>query len=277
VLRIDAHQHYWRFDPVRDQWITPEMAVLRHDFLPSDAAPLLAAAKFDGVVAVQADQSETETDFLLSLAAQHEFIRGVVGWVDLRAADLADRLARWSGNRALKGFRHIAQGEPDDFLAQSDLIAGINQLGTLGYSYDILIYPRQLAAAEQLVSRCPDVRFIVDHCAKPPIVSGELARWQRGLRLLASHPNVSCKLSGLVTEAAWHSWTDNEIFTILNVAAEAFGPERLIFGSDWPVCLLAADFPDVVGVIERWASRLTPTERDLLFGGTAQAMYQLEG
>lgn len=275
-MRIDAHQHYWRFDPLRDQWITPEMAVLRQDFLPSDVAPLLAAAKFDGVVAVQADQSESETDFLLSLAAQHDFIRGVVGWVDLRAADLADRLERWSGYRALKGFRHIAQGEPDDFLARSDVIAGIKQLGTLGYSYDILIYPKQLAAAEQLVARCEGVRFVVDHCAKPPIQSGELARWQRGLRLLASHPNVSCKLSGLVTEAGWHSWTDNEIFGILSVAAEEFGAERLIFGSDWPVCLLAADFPAVVGVIERWAGRLTSTERDLLFGGTAQKLYQLE-
>jgi L-fuconolactonase len=152
-LRIDAHQHYWRFDPVRDQWITPEMSVLRRDFLPGDSAPLLAAAQIDGVVAVQADQSEAETDFLLSLAAQHDFIRGVVGWVDLRATDLTDRLARWRGHRALKGFRHIAQGEPDDFLAQSSVVAGINLLGKHGYSYDILIYPRQLAAAEQLAAR----------------------------------------------------------------------------------------------------------------------------
>jgi L-fuconolactonase len=275
-LRIDAHQHYWRFDPVRDEWITPEMSVLRRDFLPGDAAPLLAQSKIDGVVAVQADQSEAETDFLLSLAAQHDFIRGVVGWVDLRAPDLTDRLARWRGNRALKGFRHIAQGEPDDFLAQGDVVAGIAQLGRHGYSYDILIYPRQLAAAEQLVARCPEVRFIVDHCAKPPIVSGELARWQRGLRQLASHPNVYCKLSGLVTEASWIGWSDTDIFPALHAAVEAFGPERLIFGSDWPVCLLAADYLGVIGVIERWASRLTAAERDLLFGGTAQQAYQLE-
>jgi len=276
-LRIDAHQHYWRFDPVRDQWITPEMSVLRRDFLPRDAAPLLAQSKIDGVVAVQADQSEAETDFLLALAAKHDFIRGVVGWVDLRAADLSDRLARWHGNHTLKGFRHIAQGEPDDFLAQSDVVAGINQLGRHGYSYDILIYPRQLAAAEELVARCPEVRFIVDHCAKPPLVSGELARWQRGLGHLAQHPNVFCKLSGLVTEAAWGGWTDNDLFPALNAAAEAFGQERLIFGSDWPVCLLAADYPGVVGVIERWATRFTAAERDLLFGGTAQQAYQLEG
>lgn len=276
-MRIDAHQHYWRFDPVRDEWITPEMSVLRRDFLPGDAAPLLAQSKIDGVVAVQADQSEAETDFLLSLAAQHDFIRGVVGWVDLRAPDLTDRLARWRGNRALKGFRHIAQGEPDDFLAQGDVVAGIAQLGRHGYSYDILIYPRQLAAAEQLVARCPEVRFIVDHCAKPPIVSGELARWQRGLRQLASHPNTYCKLSGLVTEASWIGWSDTDIFPALHAAAEAFGPERLIFGSDWPVCLLAADYLGVIGVIERWARRLTAAERDLLFGGTAQQAYQLEG
>ena len=252
-MRIDAHQHFWRFDPVRDRWITPDMAVLRRDFLPDDAAPLLAAAEIDGVVAVQADQSVAETDFLLALAAQQSFIRGVVGWINLRAPDLSEQLARWRGNPLLKGFRHIAQGEPDDFLVRNDVVAGIAELGRQGFSYDILIYPRQLAAAEQLVARCPGVRFVLDHCAKPPIASGDISEWRRGIRRLARHENIACKLSGLVTEASWTGWTAIELTASLDTAAEAFGPGRLMFGSDWPVCLLAADYTGVVSVVDDWA------------------------
>ena len=275
-MRIDAHQHYWRFDPVRDSWITPEMAVLRRDFFPDDVAPLLAAAGIDAVVAVQADQSVAETDFLLALAAQHSTIRGVVGWIDLCAADLSEQLARWRGNPLLKGFRHIAQGEPDDFLARNDVVAGIAELGRQGFSYDILIYPRQLAAAEQLVARCPGVRFVLDHCAKPPIASGDIAEWRRGIRPLARHENIACKLSGLVTEASWTGWTVAELTACLDIAAEAFGPERLMFGSDWPVCLLAADYAEVVSVVADWTERLTAHEQASIFGGTAISAYQLE-
>ena len=276
-MRIDTHQHYWRFDPVRDSWITADMRVLQRDFLPADAMPLLAAAGMDGVVAVQASQSETETEFLLALAVEHEIIRGVVGWVDLRAPDLRERLARWSGNPWLKGFRHIAQSEPDDFLARPEVIAGIEQLGVAGFTYDILIYPRQLAAAEHLVARCPGVSFILDHCAKPAIASGEIAEWRTGLAALARHPNVTCKLSGLVTEADWRTWNDAALEPCLDAAADAFGAGRLMFGSDWPVCLLAAEYEAVVAVVTRWAERLTPSERASVFGGTAQAVYGLHG
>ena len=275
-MRIDAHQHFWRFDPVRDRWITPDMAVLRRDFLPDDAAPLLAAAEIDGVVAVQADQSVAETDFLLALAAQQSFIRGVVGWINLRAPDLSEQLARWRGNPLLKGFRHIAQGEPDDFLVRNDVVAGIAELGRQGFSYDILIYPRQLAAAEQLVARCPGVRFVLDHCAKPPIASGDISEWRRGIRRLARHENIACKLSGLVTEASWTGWTAIELTASLDTAAEAFGPGRLMFGSDWPVCLLAADYTGVVSVVDDWAERLTASEQASIFGGTAMSAYHLE-
>ena len=275
-MRIDAHQHFWRFDPVRNRWITPDMAVLRRDFLPDDAAPLLAAAEIDGVVAVQADQSVAETDFLLALAAQQSFIRGVVGWINLRAPDLSEQLARWRGNPLLKGFRHIAQGEPDDFLVRNDVVAGIAELGRQGFSYDILIYPRQLAAAEQLVARCPGVRFVLDHCAKPPIASGDISEWRRGIRRLARHENIACKLSGLVTEASWTGWTAIELTASLDTAAEAFGPGRLMFGSDWPVCLLAADYTGVVSVVDDWAERLTASEQASIFGGTAMSAYHLE-
>ena len=205
-MRVDAHQHYWRFDPMRDRWIRDDMDLLRRDFMPGDAAPEVFAEAIDGVVAVQVDQSEAETDFLLDLAAAHSFVRGVVGWVDLRAPDLGDRLAQWRDRPVLKGFRHLAQGEPDQFLVQPDVVQGITTLGEHGYSYDLLVYPRQLAAATTLVGRCPGVRFVLDHCAKPPIASGEITAWRSGLEELARHPNVYCKVSGLVTEAHWKRW-----------------------------------------------------------------------
>ena len=251
------------------------MAVIRRDFLPSDAAPLLARAGIDAVVAVQADQSEAETDFLLSLAAEYEWIRGVVGWVDLRAHDLDDRIARWSSAPALKGFRHIAQGEPNDFLSRADVIAGIRRLGELGYTYDILIYPRQLPAAEQLVQRCPDVQFVLDHCAKPPIAGGDLTEWRNGISRLAEYGNVTCKLSGLVTEASWTSWTYDDLLPVLDAVSDAFSPERLMFASDWPVCLLATDYSRVAEIVERWTGRLSAVERARVWGGTAQAIYSL--
>ena len=252
------------------------MAVIRRDFLPSDATPLLANAGIDAVVAVQADQSEDETDFLLSLAAQHDFIRGVVGWVDLRAHDLDERVARWSSAQALKGFRHIAQGEPDDFLTRPDVIAGIRRIGELGYTYDILIYPRQLAAALELVQQCPGVQFVLDHCAKPAIATGDLAEWQKGISSIARYENVTCKVSGLVTEASWSSWTYDDLRPVLDTVADAFGPERLMFGSDWPVCLLAAEYSRVADVIERWAAQWSEIERARVFGGTAVAVYDLK-
>ncbi len=274
---IDAHQHYWRFDPVRDSWITEEMAVLRRDFLPTDAAPLLESAGIDGVVAVQADQSEAETDFLLGLAAAHPFILGVVGWVDLRASDLADRLARWKGQPLLKGFRHIAQAEPDDFLARDEVVAGVTELGRWGYSFDLLVYPHQLDAAERLVARVPGVRFVLDHCAKPPIGGDGLGAWQAGLVRLASHPHVSCKLSGLVTEVRTAEWDATDIVPILDAALEAFGPDRLMFGGDWPVCLLRASYGEVADTVLRWTEALGVDDRDAILGGTARRAYRLEG
>ena len=274
-MRIDAHQHYWRYDPARHAWITDDMRVIRRDFLPEQAAPLLAAACIDGAVAVQADQTEAETDFLLTLADGNSLIRGVVGWIDLRAADLDEKLAWWKGRTALKGFRHIAQAEADDFLARDDVACGVARLGEHGFSYDILIYARQLAAAERLVARCDGVRFVLDHCAKPAIARGEIAEWCAGLQRLARHANVWCKVSGLVTEAA-PNWTSADLLPYLDAAAEAFGANRLMFGSDWPVCLVAAEYEQVHDVVERFAERLTSGERAAVFGGTAALAYRLE-
>jgi L-fuconolactonase len=275
-MRVDAHQHYWHYDPVRDSWIDGTMTSLQRDFLPDDNAPSLHAAAIDAVVAVQADQSEAETDFLLDLAARYPVIRGVVGWVDLRADDLSVRLTQRRSNPLLKGFRHIAQSEPDDFLTRPEMLTGIAQLGEYGFTYDILIKPHQLVAADLLVARCPGVRFVLDHCAKPPIASGELSEWRRRLARLAQHGNVSCKLSGLITEASWTQWTASDITPCLDAAADAFGSDRLMFGSDWPVCLLAGDYSRVADLVESWAVRLTATEREHVFGGTAVSVYRLE-
>jgi L-fuconolactonase len=275
-MRVDTHQHFWRYDPVRDAWIDARMPVLQRDFLPEHVAPLLAATGIDAVVAVQADQSEAETDFLLALAAAHPVIRGVVGWTDLGAPDLAESLVRRRRDPRLKGFRHIAQAEPDDFLRRPDVIAGIAQLGAHDFTYDILIHAHQLPAATHLVERCEGVRFVLDHCAKPPIASGQLEQWQQDLAVLARHDNVSCKLSGLVTEAHWTRWTDAQVTACLDVAAEAFGAHRLMFGSDWPVCLLAAEYARVVQVVDDWMQRLTSRERAAICGDTAVAVYRLE-
>lgn len=272
--RIDAHQHYWRYEPARHAWITDDMRAIRRDFLPGQAAPLLAGAGLEGAIAVQADQTESETDFLLALADQNTLILGVVGWIDLRAPDLDDQLARWKSRTALKGFRHIAQAEADDFLARDDIARGVARLGEHGFSYDILIFPRQLAAAEQLVARCPGVRFVLDHCAKPPIARGEITEWRAGLQRLARHPNVCCKVSGLVTEATT-AWDYGDLLPYLDCVADAFGPDRLMFGSDWPVCLVAAEYERVHEVVQRFSERLTSAERDAVFGGTAASFYRL--
>ncbi|MCC7053258.1 MAG: amidohydrolase family protein [Gemmatimonadaceae bacterium] len=276
TVRIDAHQHYWRFDPVRDAWIDASMPALRRDWLPVDVVPALRCARVDGVVAVQASQSDGETDFLLALAAEHPFIRGVVGWTDLRAPNLAEWLAVRRGNTRLCGFRHIAQSEPMDFLRRPDVIAGIALLGEHGYSYDILIHAGQLAAAEFLVERCAGVRFVLDHCGKPPIASRELAAWRRGIAALARHEHVWCKVSGLITEAHWSRWRTDEITECLDTVAAAFGTDRLLFGSDWPVCLLAGSYAQVAELVETWALRLPAVERARLFGGTAVDVYRLE-
>jgi L-fuconolactonase len=252
------------------------LSVLRRDFLPRDLEPLLAAQGIDGTVAVQADQSEEETEFLLGLADDHPFIRGVVGWVDLTADDLTRRLEGFSVFERLRGVRHVAQAEADDFLAREDVIRGIARLREFGLTYDILVYAHQLPAALVLVERLPDQPFVVDHCAKPRIREGAMERWATRMRELARHPNVCCKVSGLVTEADWNRWRPEDVCPYLDVVFEAFGAGRLMFGSDWPVCLLAGSYARVTELLERYAEQLSPEERGDLFGGTAIRFYGLK-
>lgn len=274
---IDAHQHFWEFSPVRDAWITEEMRVIRRDFGPEDLRGVLEANGVSGCVAVQADPSEAETAFLVDIARRHPFVKGVVGWVDLCAPDVASRLAYYRETAPeIKGFRHIVQAEPDAFMDGAAFSEGISQLAAYGYPYDILIYPRQLPAALRLAARFPDQPFVIDHLAKPDIRSGGLEPWRRDIRRIAAYPRVHCKVSGMVTEADWDRWTPGDLKPYLDVVFEAFGPRRLLFGSDWPVCLVASDYARVKGVLDEYLQACTPAERRAVMGGNAAAFYALD-
>jgi L-fuconolactonase len=277
-VRIDSHQHFWVYRPQTHAWISDDMAVLKRDFLPPDLAPLLAAAGLDGCVAVQASQSLDETRFLLDLARRHPFVKAVVGWVDLVSPVLESQLESFASDPAFRGVRHVAQDELDDrFLARDDVVRGISTLVRHGLTYDILVYARQLPAAVALARRLPDQPFVVDHVAKPEIRAGRLEGWREGIRDLAALPHVTCKLSGIVTEAHWDRWTPADLRPFLEVVLEAFGPARLMIGSDWPVCLLAADYAAVIGLVGDFIATLSADEQAAILGGTAARFYRIEG
>ena len=276
-MNIDSHQHFWRYHAVRDAWITDSMGVLKHDFLPEHLAPELDANGVDASIAVQTDQSESETMYLLDLAEKNPRIAGVVGWVDLRAPDVGQRLEHFSRFPKLRGFRHIAQSEADDrFLAQEQFVAGVAQLRTFGFTYDILIYPKQLPAAIELAARLPGQRLVVDHLAKPEIKSAKTAPWASQIKTIAQNKSVFCKLSGMVTEADWKRWKADDFKPYLDVVFEAFSPNRLIFGSDWPVCLLAASYRQVKQLIADYVKGFSRSDQQNIFGGNAARFYGLK-
>jgi L-fuconolactonase len=275
-MKIDAHQHFWHFDPVRDAWITHEMEAIRRDFLPSDLKSVLDQNQMDGCVAVQAAQETAETDFLLQLANENDFIQGVVGWTDLQAPDLREQLAEYQKTPRLRGFRHVLQAEPDDaFMLRPAFIAGVKALRDFDFTYDILIYPQHLPNALKLVQQCDDQSFVLDHLAKPYIRGGQLEPWKKDLTALANQENVYCKISGMITEADWGTWTYEQLVPYLDVAFEAFGTNRLLFGSDWPVCLVAGDYQRVKQILERYLEDFTPTEKENIWGGNAARFYAL--
>lgn len=275
-MRLDSHQHFWKYDAAQYPWMTEKLARLRRDFLPSDLEPLLKAAQLDGCIAVQARQNVEESHWLLSLAEERSFIRGVVGWVDLRADDVERDLDRLSANPKFVGVRHVAQDEPDDrFLIGNQFVRGISKLRQFDLAYDLLIFPRQLPAAIELVNKFPGQRFVLDHIAKPSIAAATLEPWRGLIRELAQAPNVFCKVSGVVTEANWSEWKDADFEPYLDAVAEAFGPERLMYGSDWPVCLLAAEYSQVFGLIDRWLGNrgFTAPQKDRILGGACAEFY----
>lgn len=277
AARVDAHQHFWRYDPVEYGWIDDSMAALRRDFLPDDLAPEMARAGVDACVAVQVRQTLDETRWLLALADAHPFIAGVVGWVDLRSPQLRDDLESLRGHRKLVGIRHIAQSEPDDrFLVRPAFVRGVAMLADIDLAYDILVYPRHLRVAAELAGQLPRQRLVLDHLGKPDIRGGQLTIWERDLRAVAAHPNVWAKLSGLVTEADWKRWTAANIRPYLDVAFDCFGPERLMIGSDWPVCTVAADYQRTMAVIVDYLAERPAQERGAVLGGNAVKFWSLQ-
>lgn len=274
--RIDSHQHFWKFDPVKHSWIDDSMHKIRKDFLPGDLEPLLMENLFSGCIAVQADQTEDETKFLLALAEENNFIKGVVGWVNLLDEKVSERLTYFSTEKKLKGFRHVVQGEVAGFMLREDFRRGIAALKQFGYTYDILVFHHQLPDAITLVNHFPGQPFVLDHIAKPDFKTGNIKKWKADIKELAKEENVFCKVSGMVTEAHWDSWTTDDLKPCLDVVFENFTAERLMFGSDWPVCNVAASYSNVVSTVQDYIAQLPAKEQELVWFKNAQAFYNFE-
>jgi L-fuconolactonase len=275
-VRIDAHQHFWHYTVREYAWIDDSMSSLRRDFLPADLIAERTSAGFDGSIAVQARQTREETAWLLRLAESEPSIVGVIGWVDLCSPQVSGELAVLRRNRKLLGVRHMVQSEADDrFLLRPEFMRGIKALDEFGLTYDILIYPRHLKIATEFVQHFPDQRFVLDHMAKPPIKAGKLQPWSSDLKALAKFPNVFCKLSGLVTEADWRNWKPEHIHPFLDVAFEAFGADRVMIGSDWPVCTVAASYGQAMALVEEYVSNRSEQIRQAVLGGNAQTFWNL--
>ena len=274
--RIDSHQHFWKFNPATHGWIDDTMHKIQRNFLPEDLEPLLTQNHFSGCVAVQADQTEAETKFLLALAEEHSFIKGVVGWVNLLDEKVGERLNYFSTKKKLSGFRHVVQGEPDGFMMREDFRRGVAALKEFGYTYDILIFHYQLPDAISLVNHFPNQPFVLDHIAKPDFKTGDITKWKADIKELAKADNVLCKISGMVTEAHWDSWTADDLTPCLDVVFENFRPERIMFGSDWPVCNVAAHYNEVVNTVQHYITQLTKAEQEQVWFKNAQDFYNLE-
>ena len=277
MKRIDAHQHFWQYDPVRYSWVNEDMAEIQRDFLPEDLKPILQENGMDGCVVVQSDQAEAENTFQLANAETHDFIKGVVGWIEIRDENIEDRLAAYSQFDKLKGFRFILQSEEDRALMlRPEFKRGIGSLLKFGFTYDILIFPDQLKYTSEFVAAFPDQPFVIDHLAKPNIKAGEIDEWAKEMRAVAAHENVYCKVSGMVTEADWKNWKKEDFKPYLDVIVEAFGTKRIMFGSDWPVCLVAATYKEMMSIVNEYFSSFSANEQDLIFGGNATSFYKLE-
>jgi L-fuconolactonase len=274
--KIDAHQHFWNYDPLKHSWITNEMTAIRKDFLPEHLQPVLEENGFDGCILVQVDQSEEENHFLLELANKNDCIKGVVGWIDLQSENIEERLGYFKPFEKLKGFRHILQGEKDRaYMLKPDFIRGINALKQFDYTYDILIYPDQLPYAIKFVELFPEQKFVIDHIAKPYIKDKKENGWKEDMQQLAHFENVYCKISGMVTEADWQSWEEEDFMPYMDIVVNAFGTGRTMYGSDWPVCLLAAEYKEAVHIVKNYFSSFTQNEQDNFFGQNAINFYNL--
>jgi L-fuconolactonase len=275
-LFIDAHQHFWHYDSSKHVWMNESMGVLKTDYLPTDLAPLLQNCGLNGCVAVQANQAEEENTFLLNLGEKHALIKGIVGWVDLQSEQVESRLDYYTQFKLMKGFRHVLHDEADvDFMLRPAFLKGIGLLKKYGYTYDILIFPKHLPNTLKLVKAFPNQPFVIDHIAKPSIKKGNIKAWHKALKAVAAHENVSCKISGMVTEADWKNWKPTDFTPYIDAIVELFGIDRLMYGSDWPVCTLAATYEAQFGIIKDYFSRFSTNEQQQIFGENAIKFYDL--
>ncbi len=274
-MKVDAHQHFWNYDPVKDAWITNQMGALKSNYLPTDLAFLLRQNNFDGCIAVQADQSENETKFLVELATENPFIKGVVGWVNFQSESIEEKLSQLSQTRIIKGFRHIVQAEPKGFMLSKKFLKGLSYLSHFNFTYDILVDETQLFEAILLAKQHPNQKFVVDHIGKPEIKSKSLKTWRNILKKLGALENVYCKVSGLVTEADWLKWKQDDFNPYLDAVVDSFGTKRIMYGSDWPVCLLAASYQDQLSIIENYFKPFSKSEKEDIFGNNATLFYNL--
>ena len=273
---IDSHQHFWQVGRFDYPWMNSSLGVLYRDYLPDQFEPILAQNGVDKTVLVQASNSVEESRWLLNLADEHPFIAGVVGWVDLSSADVDRQLDEFVSHPKFKGVRHLVESEPaDDWLVQPQVLRGLKRLSTYGVSYDLLVHTRHLKNIEKVVDACPDLKLVIDHMAKPPIASGEIETWREELRHVAANEQIHCKLSGLVTEASWTSWTTSDLRPYVDCALELFGSSRLLFGSDHPVCLLAASYELVLASFRELVNELSGDEQQKIFGSNAAEFYGL--
>jgi L-fuconolactonase len=274
---VDSHQHFWQVGRFDYPWMTPAVDVLCHDYLPTALEPVLQRNGVGQTILVQASNSVAETRWLLTLADENPFIAGVVGWVDLQSDSVGQQLDELAAHPKFKGVRHLVESEPaDDWLIQESVRKGLDELSSRGLSYDLLVHTRHLKHARAVIDRCLQLRFVIDHLAKPPIARNEIDEWARQMKPMAAAGNVCCKLSGLVTEANWTSWRIEDFIPYVDKAFELFGPQRLMFGSDWPVCLLAASYEQVLETFQTLLSDLSDEERDRVFSKNASQFYRIE-
>ena len=273
---IDSHQHFWVYEAEKHAWIDDDMKVIRKNFLPEDLKTIYQENGIGGCVAVQADQTLAETDFLLDLAQKNDFIKGIVGWVDLRASNIESVLGKYSHFQKLKGFRHVVQGEADhNFMLRPDFLNGIAALEKYNFTYDILIFPHQLGAALELVKRFPKQKLIIDHIAKPYIKDGFYDGWATLMKAISEYPNVYCKLSGMTTEADYNNWTPKQIEPYMQLVLDAFGANRILFGSDWPVCLVAGNYTKTKELVTNFIAKLSTKDQASIMGANAMQFYNL--
>ena len=272
---IDSHQHFWNYNPERDTWIDESMQVLKKNFLPKDLETILINNGIDGCISVQADQSYQETDFLLKCASNNKFIKGVVGWVDLCSPDLEKKLEKYTSDKIFKGVRHIVQSESPEYLLRKDVQSGISKLSKFNLTFDLLVTPIQLQSATKLVKIFPNQKFVLDHIAKPRISEPLNKTWVSDIINLSKYSNVFCKISGLVTETKGYNFSETDFLPFLDVIFQYFGFDRIMYGSDWPVCLLAADYKKVLEIISNYLMSYDSKIKEKIMGLNAKIFYNL--